>query len=174
MSQESLQLLLDSMLGRLARWLRLLGYDAAYERDADDLHLAHRARAEGRILLTRDHALAARRGLKSVLITSQKLEEQIEQVREVLGPPPEPALSRCNRCNVPLRAVSREEVAERVPPYVLRTHDAFRRCPECGRVYWAGTHLEHMSEQVDAVAELLNKDHCSGDSPEQRPWSEKG
>lgn len=155
MSEESLQLLLDGMLGRLARWLRLLGYDAAYENDAADLHLARRARAEGRVLLTRDHALAARRGLETLLITSEKLEEQIEQVRRALGPPPEPALSRCNRCNVPLQDAAPEEVADRVPPYVLRTQDTFRRCPECGRVYWAGTHLEHMSEQVDAVAELL-------------------
>jgi hypothetical protein len=144
------------MLGRLARWLRLLGYDAAYEKDADDLHLARRARAEGRVLLTRDHALAARRGLETLLIASETLEEQIEQVQEDLGPPPGPALSRCNRCNVPLRDVSPEEVADRVPPYVLHTHDAFRHCPECGRVYWPGTHLERMSEQIDAVAELLN------------------
>lgn len=159
MTEEPLQLLLDGMLGRLARWLRLLGYDAAYENDAEDVYLARRARAEGRVLLTRDHALAARRGLETLLITSEKLDEQIEQVREALGPPPEPVLSRCNRCNVPLQDVSPEDVADQVPPYVLRTQDAFRRCPECGRIYWAGTHLEHMSEQVDAVAELLeNRD----------------
>jgi uncharacterized protein with PIN domain len=164
MSDEPLQLLLDSMLGRLARWLRLLGYDAAYENDADDLHLAGRARAESRVLLTRDHALAARRGLETLLIRSEKLEEQIEQVLDELGPPPDSALSRCNRCNVPLRDVDPEEVADRVPPYVLQTQDAFRCCPECGRVYWAGTHLEHMSEQVDAVTDLLNDKASSQDT----------
>jgi uncharacterized protein with PIN domain len=154
MADDSIQLLLDGMLGRLARWLRLLGYDAAYENDADDLHLARRARAEGRVLLTRDRELAARKGLRTVLIASEDLEDQIEQVRQALGPPPDPALSRCTLCNIPLQEASRDQVAGRVPPYVLRTQEAFRVCPRCRRVYWAGTHLDHMREQVEAAAEM--------------------
>ena len=137
------------MLGRLAKWLRLMGYDAAYEKDADDHHLARRARSEGRILLTRDHALAQRRGLRTLLIDSQELEEQIAQVKEALGPPPDAALSRCSLCNTPLQSVPPEEIADQVPPYILRTHDTFRRCSECGKIYWAGSHIKHMQEQVD-------------------------
>jgi uncharacterized protein with PIN domain len=151
MNDTSLRLLADGMLGRLARWLRLLGYDAAYENDAADLHLAHRARAESRVLLTRDRALAARRGLRTLLIESEKLEEQVRQVRQVLGPPPEPALSRCSLCNVPLEPAAPEEVAGRIPVYVLRTHSRFRACPACGRVYWEGSHLERMREQVEGL-----------------------
>jgi uncharacterized protein with PIN domain len=146
--ESETRLLLDSMLGRLAKWLRLMGYDAAYETDADDLHLARRARSENRVLLTRDHELAQRRGLHTLLITSQDLEEQIEQVKETFGPPPDAALSRCSLCNVPLETVSPVEIADRVPPYVLRTHDTFRRCPDCAKIYWAGSHIEHMREQV--------------------------
>jgi uncharacterized protein with PIN domain len=139
------------MLGRLAKWLRLLGYDTAYENDADDLHLARRARAEGRVLLTRDQELAARPGLRTLLIESEVLEEQMQQVQEALGSPPDPALSRCNVCNVQLKAATREDVADRIPPYVLRTHEEFRICPSCGHVYWAGTHLESMREQLGEV-----------------------
>jgi uncharacterized protein with PIN domain len=138
------RLLADGMLGRLAKWLRLLGYDTAYENDAEDLHLARRARAERRVLLTRDRELAARRGLRTLLVESETLEEQIRQVCDVLGPPPDPALSRCSICNVSLRPASGEQVADRVPAHVLRTQESFRLCPTCGRVYWAGTHLEHM------------------------------
>ena len=146
---KPLQLLADGMLGRLAKWLRLLGYDTAYDNAATDPELARRARAEGRVLLTRDHELAARRGLRTLLICSQVLEEQIREVRASLGPPPQPALSRCAVCNSVLDPVSPNQVAQRVPPYVLRTQTEFRRCPGCGRVYWPGSHLQAMRAQVD-------------------------
>ncbi|HIE39638.1 MAG TPA: hypothetical protein EYP77_11345 [Anaerolineae bacterium] len=152
MGESSLRLLADGMLGRLARWLRLLGYDTAYENDADDLRLARRARAEGRVLLTRDRELAARRGLHTLLLESEVLEEQIRQVREALGPPPDLALSRCSLCNLSLEPATHEEVADRVPPYVLRTQERFRTCPGCGRVYWGGTHLERMRQQMEEFA----------------------
>ncbi len=141
---EEIRLLADGMLGRLARWLRLLGYDTAYENHADDLELARRARAEGRILLTRDRALASRKGLRTLLIVSENVREQVRQVVETLGPPPNPALSRCSLCNVPLERATHQQVADRVPPYVLQTQKRFGVCPTCGRVYWAGTHLQHM------------------------------
>lgn len=132
------------MLGRLARWLRLLGYDAAYARDADDYELMRRARAEARTLLTRDRRLAARRGLQAVLVLSESLEEQVRQVQQTLGPPPDPPLSRCPACNTPLIAATRAAVRERVPPYVWRRQTDFRLCPACHRAYWPGTHLERI------------------------------
>ena len=144
-----LKLLADGMLGRLARWLRLLGYDTAYDNAATDAELARRARAEGCVLLTRDHELAARRGLRTLLIQSQKIEEQVRQVGEALGPPPDPALSRCAVCNQALEPVAPAEIADRVPPYVLRTQAEFHRCPGCGRVYWPGSHLRAMRGHVD-------------------------
>jgi len=149
MERESLRLLADGMLGRLAKWLRLLGYDTAYENDADDLHLARRARAEGRVLLTRDHVLAARRGLRTLLIESEVLEEQVRQVQGTLGPPAEPPRSRCPLCNLLLEPATGAEVADRIPSYVLRTHERFRVCPGCGRVYWEGSHIEQMRQQME-------------------------
>ena len=165
-TDDSLRLIADGMLGRLARWLRLLGYDTVYEKDADDLELARRARAEGRVLLTRDRALAARRGLRTLLITSERVQEQVQQVVETLGPPPNPALSRCSLCNVPLEPATPPQVADRVPPYVLQTQKRFGVCPTCGRVYWAGTHLQHMRRYLGAS--LLSSDEAET-SPRRPP-----
>lgn len=150
MGDENLRLLANGMLGRLARWLRLLGYDTAYDNHADDTELARRARAEGRILLTRDRGLARRRGLRTLLIRSEVLEEQVQEVQNALGPPPHPALSRCTVCNTALEPVTPAEIADLVPPYVLRTQAEFRRCPGCGRIYWPGTHLREMREQIES------------------------
>ena len=136
------RLLLDCMLGRLARWLRLIGYDAAYENAAEDQELARRARFEGRVLLTRDFELASRRGLRTLLIGSKDLEEQVRQVLAVLPIAYSDRTPRCSQCNHPLNPVERAEVADRVPPYVLREHADFHLCSECGRVYWPGSHFE--------------------------------
>jgi len=124
--------------------------DTAYENDASDHELARRARSEGRVLLTRDRELAARRGLDTLLIQSQILEEQIEEVEKALGPPSEASLARCSVCNGQLEDVSVAEIADRVPPYVRRTHSDFRRCTRCGRIYWRGTHVDAMQEELDS------------------------
>jgi len=148
MDDRPLKLLADGMLGTLAKWLRLLGYDTAYDNAAADPELARRARVEGRVLLTRDRELAGRRGLHTLLIQSEVLEEQVREVQGALGLPPDPALSRCAVCNAALEPVSPDAVADRVPPYVLRTQTEFHRCPGCGRVYWPGTHVEEMRDRV--------------------------
>lgn len=149
MNDEPLRLLADGMLGRLAKWLRLLGYDTAYDNTASDHELAHRARAEGRVMLTRDRELAARRGLRTLLIQSEVLEEQVREVQDRLGGPPYPALSRCCVCNAVLASVSPAEIAKCVPPYVLKTQTEFHRCPGCGRIYWPGSHLRAMRGQIE-------------------------
>ena len=151
MSDRPPHLLADCMLGRLAKWLRLLGYDTAYENDAADHELARRARAEGRVLLTRDQELSERRGLRTLLIQSQELEQQVREVHDALGPPADPSLSRCSLCNVALEDISRDDAADRVPQHVLNTQTEFRRCPQCGRVYWPGSHVETMEEQLEGV-----------------------
>jgi uncharacterized protein len=142
MDDESaaMRFVVDVMLGRLARWLRRLGYDTDYANDRDDATLARIARAESRVLLTRDRALAARRGLRALLIDSQILDEQLAQVRAAFPLPTALRCSRCSECNGLLAPATRAEVASRVPPYVLRTYAHFQVCPGCGRAYWPGTH----------------------------------
>jgi uncharacterized protein with PIN domain len=151
MSDEPLRLLADGMLGRLAKWLRLLGYDTAYENAAADPELARRARAERRVLLTRDRELARRRGLHAILVQSQVLAEQVRQVQVELGPPPGPALSRCTVCNAPLEPIAPTDASGRVPPYVLETHAEFHRCPCCGRIYWPGSHVAAIRSQIEEL-----------------------
>jgi uncharacterized protein with PIN domain len=148
---QTKKLLADGMLGRLARWLRILGYDTAFDAEADDWALVRRARAEGRLLLTRDRQLAARRGIPTLLIESQELVTQMRQVVAAVGPSVEGAFSRCPVCNERLVSLSRREAQQRVPPHVHRTQREFRLCPVCERVYWRGTHWERM---VDALGQL--------------------
>jgi uncharacterized protein with PIN domain len=113
-------LLVDAMLGRLARWLRLMGYDTLYWREGSDAALAERARAEGRLLLTRDHQLAGRRGVKALLVTAETLDEQLAEVRAALGGRPRP-FTRCPECNERLEELAHE--AARARPD-LRVADA--------------------------------------------------
>ena len=141
------------MLGTLAKWLRLLGYDTLFDPALDDHALVRLARAEGRILLTRDHALAARRGLRIILVVAEDLEAQIAQVVSAFKPSSGPArpgriASRCAVCNGELALVPKETVAARVPPYVWRTQEEFRECQDCRRVYWRGTHWRRIAAKV--------------------------
>jgi len=147
------RLLADGMLGRLAKWLRLMGYDTVYDSRALDDVLAHRARFERRLLLTRDHELARRKGLRALIVTSDVLEEQVVQVITQVGPPDSAPFSRCSVCNTLLEPITPAEAAAQVPPYVLKTQKKFRRCPSCGRIYWAGTHHEHMVDWLNHLGQ---------------------
>lgn len=144
--------LADAMLGRLARWLRLAGYDTWYDSKAPDDELARLARLTGRVLLTRDRELTRRRGLRSFLVEPDEVQEQLLTVVEAFPPPRgETACARCARCNALLAEVDKCEVEGLVPTYVWVNHERFRRCPGCGRVYWAGTHWGEI-ESVLAAA----------------------
>jgi uncharacterized protein len=152
-SGESPRFLADAMLGRLATWLRLLGYDAAYSREPDRL-LLDRSRREARILLTRDTGLLRRSALPPHLfITSDHVMEQLRQViREVpLDPAARPA-RRCARCNVAIEPRARAEVAGLVPEFVWSSQEAFWACPSCRRIYWSGTHRRRMDDVIRTLA----------------------
>lgn len=142
------RLVADAMLGRLARWLRALGYDTVYDPQLDDAALARRARAEGRWLLTRDRQLASRRGVRALLIDSDRLSEQLAQVLRYLPPPACPPFARCVACNTALEEIDRASAEGRVPEYVWETQDRFFLCRGCGRVFWRGTHWRQMWERL--------------------------
>ena len=147
--EQAPRLLADAMLGRLARWLRLAGYDTAYMADTDDLAVMRLARAEKRLILTRDTALAARKGVDVLLINSQQVAEQLAQVRQAVGPPGQEAFSRCSVCNVPLVPIDAEAARGQVPPYVWRAQQRFMTCRSCRRVYWPGTHWQAIRAGLD-------------------------
>lgn len=136
------------MLGTLAKWLRILGYDTEFDPDSDDHQLVRLARAEGRVLLTRDRELARRPGVRVLLIASEHLAAQLNQVLTDLGLEPDRSFSRCPVCNELLAEIDRETARSRVPAYVARTHETFRSCPACQRIYWRGTHWQQMDEQL--------------------------
>ena len=141
----------DVMLGRLARWLRVLGYDTLYFTDMDDESLARRARVEDRILLTRDVELARRRGTRTVLLADEQVEAQLHALGESLHLSANEAFSRCLNCNTPLVEFDHAQARDLVPPYVFATQTRFRRCTPCGKVYWRGTHWAQMRAALDSV-----------------------
>jgi uncharacterized protein len=143
--------LADCNVGRLARWLRALGYDASYHARIGDAELVREAAAESRVLLTRDRDLTKRRVIqtgvvRAVLIRDDDVTKQLRQVFTELGLEIKEALTRCIECNSPLQSSVPATVAERVPPYVRRTQSRYSECMECGRIYWAGTHWQRMRE----------------------------
>jgi uncharacterized protein len=144
------RLLVDAMLGRLVRWLRLMGYDAAYWRDGSDEALIAAAQEADRLIVTRDRALARRRGVRAVLIAAEALDEQIVEARTALGGSPAP-FTRCSECGGELTDLSRAAARDLVPPYVWQTQTQFSRCALCGRVYWKGTHWPALQRRLAQV-----------------------
>ncbi len=142
----------DTMLGRLATWLRILGYDAEYAR-GEDAALVQRARETGRILLTRDSGLLRRRGLPPHLfVHSDHVSEQLRQVIQAFHlTPAGPRAARCPRCNAVVEPRTKAEVFGRVPEFVWSHQDAFWGCPACGRLYWAGSHRRRMDDAIRAL-----------------------
>ncbi|MBL7198652.1 MAG: Mut7-C RNAse domain-containing protein [Anaerolineae bacterium] len=152
-SQEMPRLLADSMLGRLARWLRFLGYDTLYISMLSDHQIAARARAEGRIVLTRDQELSRRRGIRCLYVHADTLEEQVREVLAAIGDPPPGVESRCSECNSVLTSVAPEQARPHVPAYVLAAHRQFHHCPECDKYFWAGSHWTRIRSTVERVME---------------------
>lgn len=148
---DEVRFVADSMLGTLAKWLRILGYDTAYDPGLDDAQIVRQARAEGRVVLSRDTALVRRKGLRSLLIGSEVLEKQITQVLEGYGLKADKAFSRCPVCNSMLEDVPRSDTWGQVPPFVSATQERFSLCPDCNHFYWRGTHWRSMQEKIRSL-----------------------
>jgi uncharacterized protein with PIN domain len=139
----------DVMVGKLARWLRVLGLDVAYSNVLTDDEIIRLAEAENRIILTRDTEFAARRTNSScLLIESDHYKDQVQQVVRAFDLKEFKVFSRCLECNTPLQDVDKEAVFERVPPFVYLTQERFATCPSCNRVYWHGTHADEILKRI--------------------------
>lgn len=143
----------DSMLGKLGRWLRALGYDTLYLRHASDLELLRIARDEGRLLLTRDIRLARTARERGLLVQGERLDAQLREVVTALGLSGGGLLSRCLECNTPLAARTRDEVRGLVPAYTLETQSEFYACPGCGKVFWPGSHADRILARLRPLIE---------------------
>jgi uncharacterized protein with PIN domain len=150
---------LDQHLGRLAAYLRLLGFDTLYRNDYDDEELARIAAEEGRILLTRDRGLLKRRQVtRGYCVRSTDSQEQLlETVRRFDLAGSLHPFTRCPHCNGRLAPVTKEEVQDRLPPHTREHYDDFRLCESCGQVYWQGAHHHKLAELIEQIAEADGK-----------------
>src|SRR5262245_40570968 len=132
---------IDTMLGRLAHWLRAMGYDTVYLRPAGDARLLSLARAESRVLVTRDAKLDQAAGRLGCLIHAQDVDGQVLETVAKLGLTPDETywLSRCLACNTRLEARAKDAVRDAVPPRIFAGHHEFWGCPRCAKIYWTGS-----------------------------------
>ncbi len=153
MDPSSTRFVADRMLGRLARMLRLLGYDTEYFAEMSTAHLRDIAERGERVVLTRGHAEKRFPDLANVF--SVKSERPPEQLREVVDhfrlDTRAGLWTRCTLCNGVIEKADKAEVATRVPPKVLEVYPEFFRCSACGHVYWQGSHVERVLKNLAAL-----------------------
>ena len=152
-----MKFLCDAMLGGLAKWLRAAGYDTYYAREGTDVSdgsLVRMAIEEGRVLLTSDRGFLERKPVRDeevslLVVPHLSLEDQLRLVTGSFDLARRP--SRCMECNGELETVQPDDVAERVPPGVIRAHQSFFRCRVCDRVFWHGSHWEKIAGRLGRV-----------------------
>ncbi|MEW6439507.1 MAG: Mut7-C RNAse domain-containing protein [bacterium] len=146
----------DCMLGRLARWLRILGWDTWYFREISDAELLDLHRTSGRVLLTRDTRLVRSPGIgAAVLIRDDHWQNQILEVLRALALRIDAGriLTRCVVCNGVLSGLSADEARGRIPDYVLGTQTRFHVCCRCRKIYWGGTHRRHILNALEGLTQ---------------------
>jgi uncharacterized protein len=141
----------DEMLGSLARWLRIMGYDTTYERDRGDEEILRSSKEEGRVLLTRDEELAARGAPTSLYIISDDLDGQLRQVVDAYGLSADERMVRCTVCNGELDIAPKESLRGQVPDGALENNQEFFKCRCCGKVYWKGSHWNNIRKRLDSL-----------------------
>jgi uncharacterized protein len=142
---------IDEMLGSLARWLRIMGYDTTYMKAQGDNEILRSSEEEGRVLLTRDEELAARGAPSSLYILSDDLDQQLRQVANAFGLVADENLVRCTVCNGELGLVPKEQLTEEVPKGALDSHQEFFKCKSCGKVYWKGSHWHNIRKRIESL-----------------------
>jgi uncharacterized protein with PIN domain len=143
----------DVMLGRLAKWLRIAGFDVLYSNSFSDNELVRISNSQGRVLLSRDTRLLVRKAVRQfIFIESQDLQMQIRQVFKTMNVAGlSSLLTRCLSCNEALQETAHESVRGMVPPFVFETQENFKSCPICGKVFWAGTHRNSVIRNLEKL-----------------------
>jgi uncharacterized protein with PIN domain len=151
---DNMKFIVDNNVGKLAKWLRIMGYDALFFNGSNDSRMVAIALAEERVILTRDTQIMKRRvvtsgRLKAILIQSDKPEPQMHQVIDSLHLDCRfKPFAICLECNQPLVEKSKQQVKDLVPPYVFQTQNQYMECPNCHRIYWRGTHWQRMNKKL--------------------------
>ena len=146
------------MLGALAKWLRIYGFDTFYANsEMDDKQLINISKNEKRVLITRDKNLlqvARKEKLKVIEIDTTDIDEQINKVLNQRKVDRSKILSRCILCNTAIEEIKKDEVENKVPKRVFLSNERFWFCPKCKKFYWKGTHYENMIEKIKASKNL--------------------
>ena len=145
----------DQMLGTLAKWLRILGFDTFYEKDAmTDDELLYIANNEKRIIISRDKELIVRgkkKNLTTIKITTTDLDEQLHQVLKLILIDEQYVLSRCTLCNTILETRTKRSAEGKVPEKVFENNDKFWFCKKCNKYYWKGSHYEKIINKIEEI-----------------------
>ena len=148
--------IVDTMLGTLAKWLRIFGFDTIYQAGMDDDEILKLAVEENRIIISRDRELCRRKS-DSIFLEATDLDEQILRVLEFYSPDKNKILSRCLECNYLLQKVACQDIEKaNVPEDILERYDEFWHCEKCNRYYWPGTHFENMKQKADQLIQSLS------------------
>jgi uncharacterized protein with PIN domain len=154
---DSIRFAADVMVGRLARWLLVLGYDTIYDVNWSSIQLVKKARKENRVLLTRSSRLIDENSdLKSLLIKEDKPWQQLVFIKEVCNLGTDWIFTRCTKCNVKVNTISKEKIQNSVPPDVLKFSEKFYQCPNCDKIFWEGSHYKRFLEFLKKI-NTLNK-----------------
>ena len=156
-----MRFLVDGMLGGLARWLRILGYEVRYDAGAKDNDLLTIAGEENMVLLTRDEELSQRavaNKIASALVVGETEEERLAQMANSFGVRLDTnmAETKCPECGASLIEKSKSDIADEVPEESLKTYDQFWKCSNqsCEKVYWVGSHWKHIRQTLEEAAKL--------------------
>ncbi|MFQ5999589.1 MAG: Mut7-C RNAse domain-containing protein [Candidatus Bathyarchaeia archaeon] len=159
---ERLKFITDGMLGKLTRWLRMLGQDVEYSRSVDDKKLVEIAKKEHRTILTRDLKLyqqAMMQGVNAVLVEAstgpKKLADLARRFNFKLEV--DVTVSRCPKCNTKIKHVPKDMVIDRVPKTTSTYYNEFWECPGCGQVYWQGAHWKRIEKTLEEAKKALEK-----------------
>lgn len=152
-TDTAIRFILDVHLGRLAKYLRLCGFDTLFSAFFDDREIIETARLEKRVILTRDRLLLKSAGeTEGYLVKSQYHDEQLREVFERFELKNHVELfSRCISCNNLLEDVRKEEIADRLQADTRRYFSSFKRCPQCDRIYWEGSHYDNMKKSLSSL-----------------------
>ncbi len=157
-----LKFITDGMLGKLTRWLRMLGHDVTYFRSADDEDLIEIGKSEKRILLTRDRKLyqqAVARGVDAVLVEATDEEGKLADLARQFGFRLEIdlSISRCPKCNTGIKPVPKEVVIDQIPKATSKHYNNFWKCPRCDQVYWRGAHWDRINKTLEEAQSRLRR-----------------
>jgi uncharacterized protein with PIN domain len=159
---ENLEFIVDGMLGKVARWLRMLGYDTKYVNDMGDDDILKVALDEGRIILTRDYQLfrkANMHRIKAIFVEGDSHIEKLANISKQLNIRLEIDInkSRCPKCNAKIRVIGKEDIEDKIPKTTFKIYNDFWICTGCGQIYWRGSHWKKINSSLSQAREIVHK-----------------